>query len=196
MWAQRTTPNNTPKFFLRPILEKKNIVAEELYYQIASTRFGTAIVVTNEEGVCYLAFIDNVSDELKKINKLFSRAVIIDKKTRIQEEVLEFISGKPLSMDINLLVRGTEFQIKVWNQLLDIPLGKTKTYGELAHMLNLPGGARAVGAAVGDNTMAYLIPCHRVVHTDGKTGKYRWGKDLKIKLLIDEGSLKTENTLF
>jgi len=168
----------------------------DLYYTILQTRFGDAIIAGTEEGICFLSFTESVFDELEYLKKVYSNTSIYEKTTRIIEEAGNVISGKPSGMNIPLLVKGTEFQIKVWELLLKIPSGKTSTYGELANLLNISGGARAVGAAVGDNQIAYLIPCHRVIHTDGKTGKYRWGNQRKTDILKWEGALNQEITLF
>ena len=85
-----------------------------------------------------------------------------------------------------LAPNGTDFQKKVWRALLEIPLGETSTYGQLAATIGQASAARAVGSAVGANPICLLIPCHRVIHTDGRIGNYRWGTDRKRALLDAE----------
>lgn len=95
---------------------------------------------------------------------------------------------------VEVLLVGTEFQKRVWTLLREVPFGETITYAELADQLGKPGAARAVGSAVGANRLACVIPCHRVVRADGKIGDFRWGRDLKTRLLAYErSSLRSKN---
>jgi O-6-methylguanine DNA methyltransferase len=101
-------------------------------------------------------------------------------------------AGPPLplsspSTPIPLHVRGTKFQLEVWRALLEVPPGEVTTYGRLAEAVGRPGAARAVGAAVAANPVAYLIPCHRVVRASGELGGYRWGVRRKRAMLEWEG---------
>lgn len=82
-----------------------------------------------------------------------------------------------------LVLRGTPFQLQVWQALLEIPFGHTCSYGQLAASLGCPGAARAVGTAVASNTLAYAVPCHRVVRATGARGQYRWGAERKARIL-------------
>jgi len=92
----------------------------------------------------------------------------------------------------NLVLSGTDFQINVWHATMQIPAGKTITYQELAQKIGLPQAFRAVANALGQNKIAYLIPCHRVIRTDGSLGGYKWGIERKKKLLeFEKQSLKT-----
>jgi len=90
-------------------------------------------------------------------------------------------------MQIPLDLQGTDFQKKVWNALLLIPSGKTVSYKDVALMINHPDAVRATGTAIGANPVAWYIPCHRVIRSDGKPGGYRWGLQLKKQMLIAEG---------
>lgn len=87
---------------------------------------------------------------------------------------------------VTLHLKGSPFQLKVWRALLTIPRGETVTYGELALRIGRPGAARAVGTAVSLNPVAVLVPCHRVIRASGETGEYRWGTELKKRLLFAE----------
>ncbi len=87
------------------------------------------------------------------------------------------------SLDLPLVLCGTEFQCAVWRLLLQIGLGQTVSYGELAQRLGKPSASRAVGSAVGANRLGFVVPCHRVVRQDGMIGQFRWGSELKRRLL-------------
>ena len=84
---------------------------------------------------------------------------------------------------IKLHLKGTEFQLKVWEALLKIPFGQLSTYSSIAGMINNPGAARAVGTAIGDNPVAFLIPCHRVIKSTGLIGDYHWGSVRKTAII-------------
>jgi AraC family transcriptional regulator of adaptative response/methylated-DNA-[protein]-cysteine methyltransferase len=89
---------------------------------------------------------------------------------------------------LRVLVHGTAFQVRVWRALLNVPSGTLVSYGSLAAALNQPAAARAVGSAVGQNSLAYLIPCHRVIRETGIIGGYRWGSVRKRALMAWESS--------
>jgi AraC family transcriptional regulator of adaptative response/methylated-DNA-[protein]-cysteine methyltransferase len=93
------------------------------------------------------------------------------------------------SREVRLHVRGTNFQIQVWRALLSVPFGHTSSYGKIAGKIGRPGAARAVGRAVGDNPVAFLIPCHRVLRGDGGLGGYRWRPDRKAAMLAWEAAV-------
>jgi AraC family transcriptional regulator of adaptative response/methylated-DNA-[protein]-cysteine methyltransferase len=84
---------------------------------------------------------------------------------------------------IKLHLKGTEFQLKVWETLLKIPMGQLSTYGNIAKQIDIPKAARAVGTAVGDNPVAFLIPCHRVIQSSGIFGGYHWGAIRKTAMI-------------
>jgi AraC family transcriptional regulator of adaptative response/methylated-DNA-[protein]-cysteine methyltransferase len=84
---------------------------------------------------------------------------------------------------VKLHLKGTSFQLKVWETLLKIPLGGLSTYGKIAEQIQSPGASRAVGAAIGSNPVAYLIPCHRVIRTAGEIGEYHWGSTRKTAII-------------
>jgi len=102
------------------------------------------------------------------------------------QQILEYLDGKRTEFDLALDLRGTDFQHRVWDGLLAIPYGGTRTYAELARAIGAPGAAHAVGTANGANPIALVVPCHRVVATGGKLGGYGGGLPLKRKLLALE----------
>ncbi len=102
--------------------------------------------------------------------------------TKTKQEVIDFNTPKAYSLD----PQGTPFQKQVWNALQKIKRGETKTYREVAEMIGKPTAVRAVASAIAQNKIAILIPCHRVIRSDGTFGEYRWGKRLKTTLLQNE----------
>lgn len=116
------------------------------------------------------------------------------------QQLKEYFEGKRLSFDLPLKMEGTEFQIKVWNALLQIPFGETRSYKEIAAAVGNPLGSRAIGNANNKNKIAIIIPCHRVIGTNGKLVGYEGGLDIKEKLLSMEKTilrdlLNTDNTV-
>jgi AraC family transcriptional regulator of adaptative response/methylated-DNA-[protein]-cysteine methyltransferase len=137
-----------------------------------------------------LEFIDNNADgvAIQRLRNAWANA-------RLQED--EVTTGKMIQQIFNpphnridkpllLLLQGTNFQIKVWQALLQIPEGCVTSYGYLADKIGQPSASRAVGTAIGNNPISYLIPCHRVLRGDGGIGGYRWGIDRKLAILGTE----------
>ncbi len=100
--------------------------------------------------------------------------------------MLECIFEPEAANEIRVVLRGTNFQLKVWQALLNIPTGSTVTYGDIANAIGKPTSSRAVGNAVGGNPVAFVIPCHRVLRESGALGGYRWGADKKQAILAWE----------
>ena len=153
-------------------------------YSFSQSAFGDLIVASTAKGICHMAFAD---DELRAFSELQSRFPnaqyhqVIDK---IQQDAL-FVFQYDMSQlkQIKLHLYGTAFQLKVWEALLKIPLGNLATYGVLAKAINKPQASRAVGTAIGNNPVAFLIPCHRVIQATGKCGGYRWGQTRKSAII-------------
>jgi O-6-methylguanine DNA methyltransferase len=115
---------------------------------------------------------------------------------RAIRQVLEYLEGKRTCFELPLDLRGTAFQRSVWQELLAIPYGATRSYAEVARAIGSPRAVRAVGAANGANPVAIVVPCHRVIATGGKLGGYGGGLDLKRRLLAMEQSVRHQGTLF
>lgn len=159
-----------------------------IYYFIYTSKFGKILIANSIKGIYYMAFIDENEDDEKEIQNLKNKnksATYILKQHSLQKNALNFID-KPHQNKINLHIGATNFQLKVWTELLNIPLGKVATYGEISKKINQPNASRAVGTAIGKNPIAYLIPCHRVIKSDGKTGEYMWGAIRKQAILYWE----------
>lgn len=153
-------------------------------YSYATTPFGPVIIAATDKGICHIAFIENEAEGLMTLQAAFPNAVYRQKTDQLQQHVLSFFShNRDHLPEIRLHLKGTAFQLKVWEALLKTPVGSLTTYGEIAGRIGKPGASRAVGTAIGDNPVAYLIPCHRVIRAGGQTGQYHWGSTRKTAMI-------------
>jgi len=156
-----------------------------LEYGYADSPFGRIIAATSDRGLAYLAFADGSDARgLAELERRWPRAVLArnDAATmRLARQIFSDRGGR-----IVLAPVGTNFQVKVWQALLELGSHGPTSYGELAAAIGSPGASRAVGQAVGANPVAWLIPCHRVLHRDGGLGGYHWGVERKRAMLAWE----------
>src|SRR5882762_2503601 len=154
-------------------------------YGFAESPFGSIIIASTEKGVCYMAFYDGAQEEaLGELKNYFPQATYHALLDSIQQNALFlFTQDRSKLRKIKLHVKGSAFQIKVWSALLRIPMGGLCTYGAVAESMQQPGASRAVGSAVGDNPIAFLIPCHRVIKSTGEFGQYHWGSLRKTAMI-------------
>ncbi|REL39015.1 methylated-DNA--[protein]-cysteine S-methyltransferase [Rhodohalobacter sp. SW132] len=163
-------------------------------YSFNSTRFGNVLVASTGRGICHLSFTQNESSSLKKLKACFPKAAYSQQTDICQERALTIFRRSDSSLDtLKLHLRGTDFQIKVWSALLNIPSGILTTYGDIAKQAGNPGASRAVGSAVGKNPVAYIIPCHRVIRSSGDISGYRWGSDRKRVMIGWEAAQADQN---
>lgn len=161
-----------------------------LHFGIHRTPFGECLLAVSERGLCHLAFTLGDRDPvLARIRSAWPDADL-RQDSSLTEPFAKAVFEPDGSAAMPLDLRGTPFQRKVWQALLEIPLGEVTTYGKLAAAIGHPKAARAVGTAVGDNPVAVLVPCHRVVRSDGSLGGYFYGPELKSALLRWEGALR------
>ncbi|OBY72793.1 methylated-DNA--[protein]-cysteine S-methyltransferase [Acinetobacter gyllenbergii] len=159
-----------------------------IHYQFAETLFGEVLIASTHKGICALSFVENRADALQQLTAQFPQAEFIEQLDAFQHSALAlFQKDQPQLAEIKLHLKGTEFQLKVWQSLLKIPMGQLSTYGELAKAIEHPKAARAVGTAIGSNPVAFLIPCHRVIQSTGALGGYEWGTLRKTALIGWEG---------
>ncbi|MFI5137266.1 MAG: bifunctional helix-turn-helix domain-containing protein/methylated-DNA--[protein]-cysteine S-methyltransferase [Sphingobacteriales bacterium] len=153
-------------------------------YSFAGSPFGDIIVASTPKGICYMAFAGEKTEAFGSLQAQFPNAQFTQIVDQAQQNAL-FIFKKDWSQlsDIKLHLKGTSFQLKVWEALLDIPLGGLSTYSSVAAAIQQPKASRAVGSAVGDNPVAFLIPCHRVIKSTGETGQYHWGATRKSAII-------------
>ncbi len=154
-------------------------------YSFAETPFGEILVAASSKGVCHMSFIKNKVEALNILQNKFSKAKYIQKNDVIQQQALSiFIEDDWNNLnEIKLHLKGTDFQLKVWETLLKIPSGQLVTYGDVASKINNSKACRAVGTAIGENPVAFLIPCHRVIRSSGEFGNYHWGETRKAAII-------------
>jgi AraC family transcriptional regulator of adaptative response/methylated-DNA-[protein]-cysteine methyltransferase len=160
-----------------------------IHYGIHVTPFGKCLIATTERGICHLSFVETSEGDAidHLVNDWKQARMIEDYKSTIPliEPIFDLHynhRGKPL----NVHLRGTNFQLKVWEALLQVPAGAVTTYEGIASRIGKPRATRAVGTAVGHNPIAVLIPCHRVIRKVGEFGNYRYGALRKKALLARE----------
>jgi AraC family transcriptional regulator, regulatory protein of adaptative response / methylated-DNA-[protein]-cysteine methyltransferase len=161
-------------------------------YSFAESPFGNILVASTTKGICHLAFADDPQAALAFLQSMFPNAHYRQMVDLIQQQALYLFTqdwNKPSQVKLHL--KGTAFQLKVWETLLKIPMGQLTSYGELAKKISQPNASRAVGSAVGDNPVAFLIPCHRVIQASGVIGQYHWGSIRKTAMIGWEAA-KTE----
>lgn len=153
-------------------------------YNFFPTLFGDIIAASTDKGICYLAFYDDRELALQLLKDNFPGARYARGTDEHLSKALLFFSKewKDIST-LKLHLKGTPFQIKVWEALLKIPVGEVRTYASIAGAIDHVKASRAVGSAVGDNPVAFLIPCHRVIRSSGEFGDYHWGSTRKTAII-------------
>jgi len=153
-------------------------------YSFAESPFGNLIVASTLKGVCYMAFEDDEEKALNNLKSKFPNASF-QRKLDLQQQNALFIFQNNWSKlsEIKLHLKGTGFQLKVWETLLKIPMGGLSTYGNIAEQIGNANASRAVGTAIGNNPVAFLIPCHRVIQSSGNFGGYMWGNTRKTAII-------------
>lgn len=159
---------------------------EQLFinYSFAESPFGNILVASTSKGICHMSFADDEKEAFDQLQKQFPKAQSRQVVDTIQQNALFIFTQdwKNLSK-IKLHLKGTPFQLKVWEALLKVPMGDVSTYSLIANNINNPKASRAVGSAIGDNPVAFLIPCHRVIRSTGDFGQYHWGSIRKTAMI-------------
>ena len=160
----------------------------EINFSFAESPFGNIIVASTSKGVCFMAFAEDEETGFNDLKNKFPNAGFSRKLDLVQQNAL-FIFQNDWSKlsEIKLHLKGTDFQLKVWETLLKIPMGQLSTYGSIAQQIEKPNASRAVGTAIGSNPVAFLIPCHRVIQSSGTFGGYMWGNTRKTAIIGWEG---------
>ncbi|NJN84823.1 MAG: methylated-DNA--[protein]-cysteine S-methyltransferase [Caldilineaceae bacterium] len=154
----------------------------QIRYGRHATPFGDCLLAATERGICALQFVDDGwTDALVDLQRRWQTARWVEAPDQTQPLIDQIfpVDSRSGAAKMRLLLQGTNFQIKVWEALLQIPAGGAATYADIAHQIGNPKAARAVGGAVGANEIAYLIPCHRVIRSSGVLDNYRWGTTRK-----------------
>lgn len=153
---------------------------------IHETPFGLALLGVTERGVCWLSFITSDEDpkyEIAKMQEHWHHSIFHHDQELTANLIDSIFGQKSESKKLHVFVKGTNFQVKVWEALLRLPLGSVTTYQRIAEKIQNPKAMQAVGSAVGANHIAYLIPCHRVIRKDGILGDYRWNATRKKSII-------------
>lgn len=150
------------------------------------TLFGTVHIASTEKGICKLSFMEDKGIALQELLEEYPNASHHEEVKDIHLQALKLLQSNTENIDlpsIKLHLKGSEFQLKVWEALLQIPAGNLRSYKFIADQIGSPSASRAVGSAIGKNPIAILIPCHRVLQTSGQLGGYRWGLERKSALI-------------
>ncbi|MDD4922111.1 MAG: methylated-DNA--[protein]-cysteine S-methyltransferase [Bacteroidales bacterium] len=162
----------------------------EIHFSFSEGPFGKMMVASTQKGLCSISLVYDETVAMDHLKKKFPKAVYKEVKEHSHQKALAFLTDNCHTPDpVKLHLKGTDFQVKVWRALLTIPFGKLVSYGDIARQINHPKAYRAVGSAVGDNPVFFLVPCHRVIQANGECGNYYWGTEVK-KAIIGWESAK------
>ena len=156
----------------------------QIHYSLIPGPFGDLLAAATDKGICFMRFSDDPSAALDELRAEYPNARLIGQETAFHRQAADIFRTQ--RGHVTLHIKGTPFQLKVWQALLDIPAGSLQSYGTVAQHIGSPNAARAVGTAIGQNPVALLIPCHRVIRESGIIGGYRWQRGRKIAILAHE----------
>ncbi len=177
------------EFFYSKSCNKNTTSFPKISYQFKNSSFGETLIMSNEIGLCGLAFCDHFGKD----------TVLADMKLRwpkanYKEDTIfsdrEFKSILDQTKEVNLCLIGSKLQVQVWKALLKIPTGTVASYTTLAKYIGKPKAVRSIATAIGKNPLCWLIPCHRVLRASGELGGYHWGLNIKRKMLTFESQIK------
>lgn len=156
-----------------------------IHYSTGTSPFGAYLVASTPQGICYLHFYQQEEEAVRDLQQAWPRAELKAEQVELHQQVALFLHNTfpQQPQKIRLHLKGTPFQLKVWEALLRIPEGYLTSYSTLAHEIGQPTASRAVGTAIGSNPVAFLIPCHRVIKSIGGIGEYRWGSERKMAII-------------
>lgn len=162
----------------------------EITYGIHQSPFGWCLIGITKRGICHLSFMEDNHEEkaVRLIERSWPKAVLVKNNKKTERYVKQIFNPrkKQSKRPVHLLIKGTNFQIKVWEALLAIPDGQVASYAQIARAAGNPKAVRAAGTSCGNNAIAFLIPCHRVLTSAGGIGGYRWGTGRKEAMLAWE----------
>lgn len=155
-----------------------------IQYCFAESPFGELIVASTPKGICHMAFFEDKKQAFDHLKTKFPKANFESQLNSMQKNALFIFQNDWNNLpEVKLHLKGTDFQLKVWESLLKIPMGQMTTYGSIAQEIEKPNASRAVGTAIGSNPVAFLIPCHRVIQSTGTFGGYMWGNTRKTAII-------------
>jgi AraC family transcriptional regulator of adaptative response/methylated-DNA-[protein]-cysteine methyltransferase len=159
-------------------------------YDVVGCSLGTLLVAATDRGICRVRFGEPLENLAAALEEELPFAVLRRDRVGLKpwcDALVACVDGHRTTLDLPMDVSGSRFQTRVWDALRRIPRGETRTYGEVARAVQRPRAARAVARACASNPVAVVVPCHRVVASDGTLGGYRWGTERKRLLLEREG---------
>ena len=161
--------------------EIKELIIKYFFYE---TEYAPALIASSPKGVCYIGFGEK-EFMLRDFKKRYAGAIFQEEKAEMHNLALNYIRHEKVA-ELPLHISGTDFQLDVWKALIQIPIGNMSSYQDVAKAAKRPKAVRATGSAVGSNPVSCIIPCHRVIRSDGGLGGYFWGLDIKKKMLDAE----------
>lgn len=177
---------------MSPKCYREGGVGETISYARGDTPFGSLLIAATDRGVCFSSFCEQEGDPPPELKEEFPKATLVATPKRSATELQRWMQALRRYLEQNapcpllpLDLRGSAFQLVVWRFLQTIPSGEARSYGEVARGIGRPRAARAVAKACASNRVALLVPCHRVLRSDGKLGGYRFGGEAKKRALLD-----------
>ncbi|OXE97142.1 O-6-methylguanine DNA methyltransferase [Flavobacterium araucananum] len=162
-------------------------VKQNISYSLENTVYGQIIIASTTSGICYLVFFSGTEAKAQEIlQKEFPDSTIIKQMSALQATALEYLGGNDNQV-VTLHVKGSPAALQIWEALTKVPCGKLISYGTLAKATNHM--AQEIGTIMGDNRIAMLIPCHRVIKSTGEFGQYHWGAKRKRAMIIREAAV-------
>lgn len=183
--------NVSERLGMTPATYQKGGKGMEIKFTIVDCYLGRMLVAATDRGVCAVSFGDDDLALETSLRETYSAADIQSDEVHLRKWVyvlLDYLSGTEPHLDLPLDVQASAFQLRVWNELRKIPYGSTCSYGEIARAIGQPTASRAVASACAANSVALVIPCHRVLREDGNLSGYRWGRERKRALLEKESA--------
>lgn len=174
---------------MTPSTYKKGGDGMTIFYSVVESPLGQLLVAVTERGICKISLGDSADELIALMESEFAKAERIADDEGVGywvEKIIAYLKGWQPHLDLPLDVRATAFQMKVWQQLQQIPVGETRTYSDIAEAIDQPTASRAVANACANNPVALVIPCHRIIRKDKSLGGYRWGIERKQALLEKE----------
>jgi AraC family transcriptional regulator, regulatory protein of adaptative response / methylated-DNA-[protein]-cysteine methyltransferase len=165
---------------------------ETIQFAVGECSMGSILVAKTDKGVCAISLGDDPQTLVEDLQDRFPKATLVGDVAEFERLVAQvggFVDSPGIGLNLPLDIRGTAFQKRVWEALLEIPAGHTASYAQVARRIGKPGAMRAVAQACGANALAVAIPCHRVIRNDGELSEYRWGVERKRVLLGKEASI-------
>jgi AraC family transcriptional regulator of adaptative response/methylated-DNA-[protein]-cysteine methyltransferase len=195
--ASRVYERAASRLGMTPAQYRRSGQGVAISYAALDTPIGLAMIGATDRGVCFVQFGDSEDELLAKLRGEYRNASIEAMSRPYGEQfeawvgaIARHLAGDQPHLDLPLDIRASAFQMRVWKYLQTIPYGDVQSYGEIAEAIGKPGAARAVARACATNTVAIVIPCHRVIRGSGEMGGYRWGLPRKRALIDAERARK------